>query len=161
MDKPNLRPVTSEDEPLLFEIYSSTRMEELALVPWSQEQQHAFLESQFKAQQHHYQTYFSNTTHEIIEWNGTAVGRIYIARQKQELTILDVTILPEFRSRGLGEQVVSDLIDEARTKNLPLRIYVEHYNPSVRFFERLGFVKVSEEGLNLLLEWNPASASAD
>ena len=34
-----LRPVVAEDEPLLLELYASTRAAEMAMVPWTREQQ--------------------------------------------------------------------------------------------------------------------------
>ena len=49
-----LRPVGPDDYDFLVEVYASTRAEELALVPWTIEQQQAFVRSQFAAQQDHY-----------------------------------------------------------------------------------------------------------
>ena len=49
--KISLRPVQPADAPFLLEVYASTRTSEMALVPWTDEQRHAFISSQFAAQQ--------------------------------------------------------------------------------------------------------------
>jgi len=45
-----LRPAGPEDIAFLFRVYASTRTEELAPVPWSDEQKRAFLAMQFDLQ---------------------------------------------------------------------------------------------------------------
>ena len=48
--KVSFRPVADEDDQFLFGVYKSTRLEEMAVVPWNEEQKRAFLLSQFEAQ---------------------------------------------------------------------------------------------------------------
>jgi ribosomal protein S18 acetylase RimI-like enzyme len=150
----SLRPVTPDDEAFLLRVYSSTRMEEMALVPWSEEQREVFLKSQFNAQQQHYQSHFPNARHEIVECAGQPVGRLYVLRTDEFMRILDLTILPEFRGAGIGTQLITDLKRESGAKGKPLHIYVESFNPSLRLFERLAFQKVEENGMHFLMEWN-------
>jgi hypothetical protein len=45
-----LRRVDDQDVEFLFRVYASTRTEELAPVPWTDEQKQAFLRQQFDAQ---------------------------------------------------------------------------------------------------------------
>src|SRR2546423_6011261 len=87
-----LRPVVAQDEAFLLRVYSSTRMDEMALVPWSEAQREVFLKSQFDAQQHHYQTNFPQAKHEIIERAGQPIGRLYVLRTDEFTRILDLTI---------------------------------------------------------------------
>jgi hypothetical protein len=47
---PALRQVQPDDAPFLFQIYASTRLEELARLGWSADEQAAFLTKQFNAQ---------------------------------------------------------------------------------------------------------------
>lgn len=149
-----LRPVAEGDEAFLLKAYASIRAEELAQVPWSEAQRDAFLKMQFDAQQLHYQTHNPNATHDIILLNAQATGRLYVARRDREIRILDLTILPEYRNRGIGTSLIKDLMAEAAGAAKPLTIYVENYNPSYRLFQRLGFNKTEEDdGVNHLLEW--------
>ena len=151
-----LRAVSAEDDLFLLKVYASTRADELARVPWAAAQVAAFLRMQFDAQQLHYQTHNPTATHDIILLNERPIGRLYVARRDQEIRILDITILPEYRNQGTGTSLIKELIDEAARVLKPLNIYVEFYNPSLRFFERLGFLKVDrpdDDGVNYLMEW--------
>jgi len=153
-----LRPVVAADEPLLLEIFASTRAEEMAMVPWTREQQEAFVRMQFAAQQEHYGKLEPDANHDIIMFNGRPVGRLYVARTEDKIEIMDITVLPQERNAGIGSGLIKALMDEA-TRSTPLRIYVESYNPSLRLFERLGFRPVRDEGVHLLMEWVPDSPS--
>lgn len=150
-----LRPVGPEDAAFLLEVYASTRADEMALVPWNDEQQHAFVSAQFAAQQEHYAKKYPEGNHSIILANGRAVGRLYLARLEREMRIVDITVLPGERNAGFGSCLLRELLDEAGRRGKVVRIYVENFNPSLRFFERLGFSPVDEQGVHLLLEWSP------
>lgn len=153
-----LRPVAASDEPLLLEIYASTRAEEMAMVPWTMEQQEAFVRMQFASQQEHYKKLQPDANHDIILLNGRPVGRLYVARTNEHIEIMDITLLPQDRNSGVGSRLIKDLMEEASLSR-PLRIYVETFNPSLRLFERLGFKAVDEQGFHLLMEWVPHTSS--
>ena len=108
---------------------------------------------QFDAQQLHYRQHYPKGEYLIILLNGDPVGRLYVANIETEIRIIDITILPERRSAGIGTPIIQELMNEAKAVGKPLRIYVESFNPSRLLFERLGFVKTGESGYNYLLEW--------
>lgn len=155
-----LRPVVAEDEAFLLRVYSSTRADELALVPWNDAQREAFLRMQFDAQQAHYQSHFPEAVHQIIERAGQPVGRLYVLREDKLMRILDITILPEFRNAGIGTPLITDLMKEAAAAGKSLQIYVESYNPSLRLFECLGFKPVEENGMHILMQWDDNNQSS-
>jgi RimJ/RimL family protein N-acetyltransferase len=149
-----LRTAAPEDDAFLLKVYASTRADELAQVPWSEEQRRAFLRMQFDAQLLHYRTHNPAATYDLILLKGEPIGRLYVARREREIRILDITILPEYRNRGIGTPLIKELMAEAALAGKPLNIYVESFNPSLRLFERLGFVKTEEDdGINRLMEW--------
>ena len=149
-----LRPVASDDYDFLVEVYGSTRAEELALVPWTNEQRDAFTRSQFNAQQEHYLKTYPGASHDIIMSNGRPVGRLYVARLDQEIRIIDITLLPAERNVGIGSYLINQLLDEAKQTRKITRIYVEEFNPSLRLFQRLGFSPSEQHGFHLLLQWS-------
>lgn len=151
-----LRPAAADDEEFLVKVYGSTREDELARVPWSEAQRAAFVRMQFDAQQLHYRTHNPTATYDIILLDERAAGRLYVARRDYEIRILDITLLPEHRGGGAGTFLLKELMDEAASVGLPLNIYVESYNRSLRLFERLGFEKMDrpdDDGVNYLMEW--------
>ncbi len=147
------RPTAADDQAFLLEVYGSTRLEELALTDWDQAQRDSFLRMQFNAQQIHYRTYYPEGEHLIILLNGEAIGRLYVANILEEIRIIDITILPRYRNAGAGTLIIKEIMGEARALGKCARIYVESFNPSLRLFERLGFVKTGESGYSHLMEW--------
>lgn len=151
-----LRPATEAEDDFIFHCYASTREQELAQVPWGLEQKEAFLRMQYTAQKQHYAAEAPHANHDIIYVDATPVGRIYLDRRDDALHILDITVLPQHRNHGTGALLLRRLLDEAGRAGKPMTIYVETFNPAVRFFERLGFQKDHEKGFHLLMKWQPA-----
>ena len=149
----SLREATPDDDEFLVRVYGSVRQAELALTGWSPAQCDAFIRMQFDAQQLHYRTHYPTGVHQIILLDELAVGRIYWANLKDELHFIDITLLPEYRNRGIGTPLLKRLLEQAASEGKPARIYVESFNPSLRLFERLGFTCAKADGYLLLLEW--------
>jgi ribosomal protein S18 acetylase RimI-like enzyme len=152
-----LRPVIDSDRPLLFDLYASTREEELARVPWSDSQKHTFLEMQFTGQTEGYRATHPNATHEMICVNDRAVGRLYLDRCSGGLHIMDITVAPESRNAGIGSDVLNGLLSEADREGKRVTIYVESFNRSLRLFQRLGFEIASVDGFLFLLVRKPVA----
>jgi ribosomal protein S18 acetylase RimI-like enzyme len=151
-----LRPVDDGDEAFLFHLYSSTRADEMEAAGWDEAQKVVFLKLQFGAQQKHYQTHYPDAEHQIVLLRGVAAGRIYTAIRDDELRILDIALLPEHRNSGLGGSMIEALQAKASKMNVPVRIYVENFNPALRLFERLGFLSTEDIGTHRLMEWQKA-----
>ena len=151
---PRLRPVRwLEDTPFLDAVYASTRAEELAQVPWSDEQKAAFCRMQFAAQHQHYQEHYPHADFQVIELQGKPIGRLYVNRGEREIRIIDIALMPDHRRSGLGTRLLRDLQGEARTSARPLTIHVEKFNPALRLYERLGFRIAADRGAYLFLQW--------
>src|ERR1043166_4664454 len=134
------------DLPFLARLYASTRMQELAVTDWSDEQKAAFLQSQFDAQHAHYQKHYAGADFLLIEQAATSIGRLYLARWKTEHRIVDIAFLPEHRGRGLGTALLRDLLDEAAAAGKAVTIHVEKFNPAQTLYRRLGFIAAGEYG---------------
>jgi len=139
-----LRPQGALDKDFLFRVYASTRADEMALVDWTDEQKTAFLWMQFNAQTEHYLIHYSKAEYYILQREGVAIGRLILERSKNQFLIMDITILPEYRNAGIGTVIIKDLMKEAGRAGLPLVLRVEFFNPAIRLYTRLGFVKTRE-----------------
>jgi GNAT superfamily N-acetyltransferase len=153
-----LRPARPEDREHLLAVYASTRAEELAPVPWTEEQKSAFVKMQFDAQDAHYREHYEGATYEVIEVDGVPAGRLYVHRKRKEIRLVDVALLPAFRGKGIGTRLLAELIVEAKGRGVPLTIHVELFNPARRLYERLGFTPVEEHGVHVLMERLPEAA---
>lgn len=150
-----LRPVGPGDHEFLVEVYGSTRAEELALTPWPNELRQAFIRSQFASQQDHYSQTYPAANHDIIMSGDRQVGRLYVARLNHEIRIVDITLLPGERNAGVGSYLLKQLLAEAERTGRAVRIYVEEFNPSLHLFKRLGFSPSEQQGIHVLMQWNP------
>lgn len=157
----SLRPITPEDMAFLLRLYRSTREEELAMVvDWSEEQKDWFIRMQFDAQHAWYQEHYIGASFDVVLVDGEPAGRLYVHRREKEIRLVDISLLPEVRGRGLGTTLLRDLCTEAEMAGKPLTIHVEKYNPAMRLYQRLGFTCIDENGPYDLMEWKPASASS-
>jgi ribosomal protein S18 acetylase RimI-like enzyme len=151
-----LRPEVEADVPFLCRLYVSTRWEELAVTNWTEAQKRAFLESQFALQRHHYRTYYASTDWGILQHRSVPAGRLYVDRQADALHVVDVSLLPEWRGRGIGTAIMQAVCVEARDAGKAVTISVEKYNPAQRLYRRLGFREASNQGVYWFLEWRAA-----
>jgi ribosomal protein S18 acetylase RimI-like enzyme len=154
-----LRPVAGSDDEFLLSVYASTRAQEMAMVPWSEDQKQVFVRAQFAAQNQHYAAEHPQANHDIVCCDGIAVGRVYVARNPDALHILDITILPQYRGVGTGSTVLRRLMEEGADTAKPVTIYVESFNPSLALFRKLGFEPVSASGFHQLLRWGRSHGS--
>jgi len=151
-----LRTVRAADEPFLRDVYSSTRAEELAQVPWDDQQKAAFLRMQFDAQDRYYHEIYAQAAYDVILIEGEPAGRLYVNRGPDEIIIIDIAMLPAYRNRRVGTHLIGALQAEAALARKPLRIYVERFNPAMRLYDRLGFQQIGDRGVYLYLEWRSA-----
>jgi ribosomal protein S18 acetylase RimI-like enzyme len=152
------RPCCADDLPFLRHLYGTTREDELRVVPWSDEQKAAFLDMQFTAQKTHYDSYYPNCQFLVIELEGTAIGRLYIDRDENDISIIDIALVPEYRGRGIGRMLLEEILEEGAATGRKVTIYVEHFNPARHLYDRLGFRHVDTNGVYHLMEWRSQPA---
>ena len=150
-----LRPIRHDDAAFLFEVYASTRAEELSVLDWGAEQSRAFLRMQFDLQHRYYQDTYPGAAYQLILRGGRPAGRLYVDRRDDALHILDIALLPADRGAGLGGALLGALQAEAAAAGRPVRIFVERTNRALRLYDRLGFRAIGDHGIYLQMEWSP------
>ena len=148
-----LRPAGEADLDFLYLLYASSRADEMAILDWSNQQKEAFLRMQFDAQHQYYHEQFSTAKFDIIELDNEAIGRLYVDRRVDEIRIIDIALLPEYRGKGIGGEFMKSLIEEAVSSKLSVTIHVEHNNPAMHLYQRLGFRHIRDEGVYYFMEW--------
>ena len=151
-----LRPEQPGDEAFLLKAFATTREEELALTNWDAATRAAFIASQFKAMRAGYASMFPDGEFSIILLDGKPVGRMVVHRTDGEIHVVDMILLPEFCSRGIGRRLMEELIAEAATGKF-ISLHVLKMNRAIRFYTRLGFVKTGEAGPYDKMEWRAPS----
>jgi ribosomal protein S18 acetylase RimI-like enzyme len=153
-----LRPSVAEDRAFLYEVYADSRADELAQVPWTDEQRAAFLMQQFAAQDAAYRENYPGADFSVIELDGVPIGRLYVARLDDgEIRIMDVALLAEHRGRGIGTSLIGEIIVRADHEEAMVSLHVEHWNPALHLYERLGFVQAAANDVYVRMERTPLS----
>jgi ribosomal protein S18 acetylase RimI-like enzyme len=153
-----LRPVLPEDEQVLYEVYRSTRADELAGIPWSEDQLKAFLKMQLNARDQSYRMNYPQIDDRVILFREQPIGRLMVVRADEEIRLADVALLPVHRGNGIGAALVKDLIAEADSSNKPVRLQVEKPNAGARrLYERLGFTATGETMTHTQMEYRPGA----
>ncbi len=102
----SLLAASEQDDAFLFQVYASTRADEMALVNWTAEQKTAFLQMQFNAQRQHYRTYYPAATYQVIAREDVPIGRLIVNRSPDEILLMDIALLPEQRNAGIGTALI-------------------------------------------------------
>ncbi|MBM2622536.1 GNAT family N-acetyltransferase [Actinoplanes sp. LDG1-06] len=83
----------------------------------------------------------SGTLH-VIEVDGRRAGRLRVVRTPEQVELAGIQLLPHEQSRGLGTQIITDLMRDA---GRPVVLSVEKDNPRAQaLYRRLGFVVTGE-----------------
>lgn len=93
----------------------------------------------------------------VIERDGARLGCIGVAAAADHVVLHSVYLEPAVQGRGLGAAAVAAVL--AGAPDLPVRVEVLRDSPAHRFWARLGFIRVGEEGVDWLYE-RPARLGA-
>ncbi|MEP7452082.1 GNAT family N-acetyltransferase [Phyllobacterium sp. SB3] len=156
----SLRFATSRDLPFLRELYRSFRLEDLSVLQWSAEQEHAFLNQQFDMQHRYYLAVFPKADFLIVERNGQSVGRLYIDTSGSRWHIIDIGFLPEWRQQGLGRTLLQEIQNVvAAREDCSVILHVERANVRAHsLYRKLGFAFTDGTDTHIGMKW-PASIS--
>jgi ribosomal protein S18 acetylase RimI-like enzyme len=159
-----LRPVTEVDEPFLRRLYRSTRGDLTGAPQLDAAQLGPLLDLQFRAQQADYARGFPAADYNVVLVADAPAGRLSVNRGGGILRVVDVSMLPEYRGRGIGTMLLRDLQDEADRLGAVVRLHVRPGGGAEALYRRLGFLPLRrsgtecpgfDEGLDIEMEWRP------
>ncbi len=149
-----IRPIRNKDLPFLYEVYATTRDDIVSAVGLTEMQRCELLRHQFEAQHRDYQIRFPIAEFGIVELAKKPIGRLYLNRTQSELHLIEISILPSHRSRGIGSRLIQDIKQEACKSNRRVRIHVETGSRAVSFYEKHGFEIIGEKPFHLEMVWS-------
>ena len=157
--KISIRNISNTDFPFLKKVYRSTREKEMELFNWSEEQKSNFIDFQFNAQHSHYINSFKGADFLIIKLNRTDIGRLYIWRTESQMRVIDISLLEKYRAKSIGTKILTGLIKESKKSGKKMNLHVEHNNPALKLYKRLGFEIREDTGTYYFMERIPESNS--
>ena len=151
----SLRAVQPGDQDFLFKLYSCVRQPEISAWGWNPQQQDAFLRMQFMAQQRWYESTYAGAEHHVVICENQQVGRLLIFRKGEAAVLVDISLMPEYRNRGIGAELIRAMLKECDEKKTAARLQVLKTNPARRLYERLGFRQTSTDEMYVQMERPP------
>ena len=92
----------------------------------------------------------------IVLVEGNRVGVITISDWKNQLHLTFIALLPRYRGRGLGSQLIEYAQNKAKIEHKPLSLQVLRNNSARLFYEKHGFEVCDRNGAEkLLMQWQP------
>jgi RimJ/RimL family protein N-acetyltransferase len=152
-----LRPERPDDEALLFRLFRSWALADLAAMPVDDATKEQLVRFQFGGQMATYRANFPAARFDIVERDGAPVGRLIVApgSAAEPGCIVDFVLLPERRNARLGRAILAAVLEEFAPLGRKVRAKVLHHNePSRRMCKAVGFVEIGRELPFIQLEWS-------
>jgi GNAT superfamily N-acetyltransferase len=89
----------------------------------------------------------------IVESDGRAIGLIGVDRRPDCWFLDKLYLLPAYQRQGVGSFLLRDVIEEAKSTRMTLRLTVLEINPARRFYERHGFILTHTISPRHHMEW--------
>ena len=140
-----LRPATPEDSAFLQELFASTR-DEFKMLIADEGQLAALITMQFNFQRQQFRDGYPESKDNLVLLDEKPIGRLLVD-EGDPVTLVDVALLPAYRNRGIGRQLLDDLLAQAGRARKAVRLQVVKTNPARHLYERLGFRQVSEDSV--------------
>lgn len=150
-----LRQAEEKDDSFIETVYRSTREEELNFTNWGEQQKWAFIRMQSVAQLAEYKTKFPGAAFRVIVYKKRDAGRFYTWENENEIRLIDITLLPPFRGKGIGAFLLGELIKKSNKVQKKISLHVDPVNPALKLYLRSGFIHIKNNGRHYYMERNP------
>jgi ribosomal protein S18 acetylase RimI-like enzyme len=139
-----LRPAMPADVDFEHLLYASTRDD---LRPLGPEVFDGLVGMQFRAQMMSIRLDHPCAVSRIVVVDDCAAGRLIVDESGEQIEVLDVALLPEYRCQGIGTGLLRGVLAHADRMGRAIALHVEKQSRAVRLYERLGFLISGEAGL--------------
>lgn len=152
-----LRPTEPADEAFLRRLFGGALAPEVQAMPLAAPHRAALIDSMFRGQTQAYRQQFPGSDDAIVLEGDVPVGRLIVHRSADALRVVDISLVPAARGRGLGGTLLRSVLDRAQAMRLPVDLRVRPRNPAIRLYSRLGFAPSPVDGAGQVpMRWTPA-----
>ena len=155
LGKITTRPSVAEDSAFMLELYASTSKDVLDDLGWTIGSQRTFVIMQAQTEEWNRARLYPGMDRLTICVDEMPVGRLLVCMRNNMLHLVDLSLLPRFRGNGIGTQLMTEILEEARNARVPVKVKVRKDSGAIRFVERLGFGTPTDLGTTVELTWMP------
>lgn len=129
-----LRPATQKDADFLWGLHCAALKPHVSAVyGWDE----AF-------QRRYYLENYSALHNNVIQYLGVDAGVIAIEETPLGYILSSIELLPQYQGMGIGSELITDLLDRASARGLPVSLRTLKNTPARALYERLGFQIIGE-----------------
>jgi ribosomal protein S18 acetylase RimI-like enzyme len=151
-----VRPALPQDGPFVYQLVWQVMYEQLQADTWDPRIREHLLDLQVRTKCGAYATVHPQADHAIIMLDDQPVGRMLIDRAGEFYHLVDISVLPKYRSKGIGTRLLLALCMEADMMGKNVRLYVSVSNPrAADLYKRLGFRVLDDLQTDMLMERSP------
>jgi ribosomal protein S18 acetylase RimI-like enzyme len=125
-------------------LYASTRED---LRPLGPEVFDGLVGMQFRAQSMSINLDHPRAERKIVLVDDAPVGRLVVDASADEVEVIDIALLPQYRNHGIGTGVLRGVLAQADRIGRAARLHVEKQSRALHLYERLGFSISGDVGM--------------
>lgn len=122
----NFRKIEPEDIEFLWRLHNAA-LKDYVSKTWGWDE---------KWQRENFTKNFDPAEGEVIVFEDKDIGYFWVIEKENEILLASIRLLPEFQNKGIGTQLIKNLIAES---SKPVALQVLKINPARKLYERLGF----------------------
>jgi GNAT superfamily N-acetyltransferase len=151
-----VRPALPQDDRFQYDLAYGVMHDQLHAHLWDPNIRHPLLDLQVRSKHSSYAVVHPHADYAIIMLDDQPVGRMIIDRSGEFYHLVDISIVPQQRSAGIGTRLVLALCMEAEMLHKSVRLYVSITNPrALALYKRLGFRVIEDQQTDILMERSP------
>ena len=148
----SVRKCTRQDRPFLRQVYSVARAAEMVTTGWDESAIASFLDLQFDLQHRYWRDHYRGAEFLVIQFRGQPIGRVYWWSNTADAVLIDISLLPAWRNRGVGSGIVAVLNDRADASRQTTTLHLQPTSPAHSLFLRAGFIIVDDNSVHLKMQ---------
>lgn len=111
---------------------------------WNQKGQDEFFEDAWKQGEH-----------QILTYNGERCGYISVDENDEKIILNEIVLLPEYQNKGIGSDILNELISSSNEKHKALELQVLKNNKAVGLYIKKGFNTTKETDDHYYMRYTP------
>ncbi|TWI66350.1 acetyltransferase (GNAT) family protein [Pseudoduganella lurida] len=150
-----MRPADRADQAFMEQLFASTRSADQRMDACDARTEALLMALQFRSRQAQLHMLHPYAEVAIIAECERPIGALHVHYGSDEIRILDFSLLPASRNRGIGLGLLRSLQAQGVRMRVPVRLEVLPGSRAQRLFQRCGFTLNGANGLYLCMEWQP------
>lgn len=94
----------------------------------------------------------------IVQLDGQDVGLFKVHKHADVWELVQIQMRPEFQGRGIGGELIGQLLMDAKAASVPVVLNVFKNNPAYRLYKSLGFITFEETATTYEMQWQAKEA---